>query len=121
MKNSGPLSSTSINAYVRGIKLLFSTLAKEGLIDTHPVASMPAPKPAKVMVKPFSERELRAVFKALGETKHPCRDRAVGLKTGYYLHLVVFRHIALPIIFEPNSTLHFAFADIVKSKAVQPF
>jgi site-specific recombinase XerD len=75
--NSGPLSSTSINNYVRGVKLLLSTLAKEGLIAPHPVASMPAPKPAKAAIKPFAEYELRRIFKALGETKHPHRNRAV--------------------------------------------
>jgi site-specific recombinase XerD len=80
VKNPRPLSATSINNYVRGVKILLSTLAKEGFIPPHPVAGIPAPKPAKVAIKPYSEGELRRIFKSLVRTKHPHRNRAmVGL------------------------------------------
>ena len=39
-----PLSATTINNYVRGIKLLLSTLAREDVIPEHPVARFRAPK-----------------------------------------------------------------------------
>ena len=37
-KAAGSLSATSINNYVRGVKLLLATLAREGLIGPHPAA-----------------------------------------------------------------------------------
>jgi len=76
-KNESLLSATSINNYVRGVKLLLSTLANEELIAPHPVADMSAPKPAKVVIRPFTEQELRRIFRALAGTEHPHRNRAV--------------------------------------------
>jgi site-specific recombinase XerD len=61
VKNPRPLSATSINNYVRGVKILLSTLAREGFIPPHPVAGIPGPKPAKVAIKPYSEGELRRI------------------------------------------------------------
>lgn len=72
------LSSTSINNYVRGIKLLFSTLGREGIVATHPLAFFKAPKIPKLTVRPYTEDQLQAIFRVLGEGPHRLRKRAMA-------------------------------------------
>ena len=71
------LGASSINAYVRGVKLLFSTLIREEIIDEHPVARFKAPKAPKLVIQPLTDEQLAEVFAALGATRHPFRDRAI--------------------------------------------
>jgi len=71
------ISPTTINTYVRGIKLLFSTLEREDFISPHEVTTIRAPKLPRKIIQPFSETQLKSIFKAL-ETG-PCaqRNRAI--------------------------------------------
>ncbi|MCZ6535680.1 MAG: tyrosine-type recombinase/integrase, partial [Chloroflexi bacterium] len=73
----GRISPTSINNYVRGIKLLFSALEREGLLPPHEITTMKAPKIPKKVIVPFTESQIRDVFKALQNGRAPLRDRAM--------------------------------------------
>ena len=75
--SSRRLSPTTINNYVRGVRLLFSTLVREELIEDHPVARVRAPKAPTLTIEPLSDAQLAKVFEALGATRHPLRERAI--------------------------------------------
>ena len=77
LKKDRPLSPSSISNYVRGVKLLITTLMREGIIADHPLATFRAPKLPKLVVRPYTEGQLKAIFQALGEAIHPLRNRAM--------------------------------------------
>ena len=75
--SSKPLSPTSVNNYVRGVKPLFSTLVRREIIADHPVARFKAPKIPKLTMQSLFDSQLKAVFKTLLETGHPLRNRVL--------------------------------------------
>ena len=71
------ISPTTINNHVRGIKLLISTLVREEITPDHPLTRFRPPKAPKKTIRPLTDSSLKAVFKGLGEGRHPLRDRAM--------------------------------------------
>ena len=65
LTKDSPLSISSISNYVQGVKLLITTLMREGLITEHPLATFRAPKLPKLVVQPYTEAQLKAIFQAL--------------------------------------------------------
>jgi site-specific recombinase XerD len=60
------LSGVTINTYVRSLRVFFSWLYEEGIIEVHPFERVKIPKPPKKIVQTFSEDNVRAVLRMAG-------------------------------------------------------
>jgi len=69
-------AKTVLNYHI-GLSALWTWAIKEGYADKHVVHMVTKPKPKKVVIKPFSEIEVRAMFN--GIRMFPERDRAIIL------------------------------------------
>jgi integrase/recombinase XerC len=60
-----PLSATSINTYVRGIRSFWNWMLSQKMIDSNPLAGVSAPKLPKTLPKIFTEDELRTILQTV--------------------------------------------------------
>ncbi|MFC1912130.1 tyrosine-type recombinase/integrase [Chloroflexota bacterium] len=65
--NGQKLSDTTINTYVRAIKIVWNWLEKEGLIKTNPLATVPTPRLPKTLPKILSEGEIGQCLQNRGQ------------------------------------------------------
>ena len=61
-KRDCQLSPTTINHRIRSMKQLFAFMLKDGFVNHTPMGSIEKLKAPKVIIKPFEENELRALF-----------------------------------------------------------
>ena len=74
----GHLSPTSVNNYVRGLRVFFSWLHREGYTDENILASLKPPKAPVTLVDVLNEDEIAAILNCLdANTSSGCRDTAM--------------------------------------------
>jgi integrase/recombinase XerD len=73
-QNGQPLSQTSINTYIRGVKSFWKWLYDQRIIQTNPLAEVKAPKLPRRLPKTLTEEELNKVIEVV---KNNGRNRAL--------------------------------------------
>ena len=58
-----PLSGATVQGYVRSLKALFSWAAREGYIESNPMATIPVPKAATKVMSTFTNRHIADLTK----------------------------------------------------------
>jgi len=56
------LSGSTVNTYVRTLRIFLSWLYDEGIIETHPFERLKIPKTLKKIIQTFSRENVKAVL-----------------------------------------------------------
>lgn len=70
-----PFSAKTLANYHIGLGALWTWAMREGYVDKHVVRLVDKPRPKKVIVKPFTEVEIKAMLSSVA--RHEDRDRAI--------------------------------------------
>lgn len=76
-RTTATVSPIAINTYVRGLKLLITTLVRSDVLRSHPLERIRAPKAPQLTIQPYSHEQMHAILEAVSTGMHPFRDRAM--------------------------------------------
>ena len=76
-RTTATVSPIAINTYVRGLKLLITTLVRSDVLRGHPLERIRPPKAPQLTIQPYSHEQMHAILEAVSTGMNPLRDRAM--------------------------------------------